>query len=372
MIKIKSKGVPREPRYELIKKLVTYTLLTHCSYEIPISLEHIVDQFDDLNLKSYEWYQKTMNVSLEYVINSVAKSKDGSLIDISDGTGFTSKMILYENREQPGRKRFTVAHELGHYLLRHNELTSNMIMSRNSFDEPEYKVLEKEANFFARMLLVPLPLLYDVAKDWGPISKRNVKDLFNVTFEAAGNVINHINKMQNLGFLPSNRDIVKKYTRRLDRFINIHLCNICNAEFISNKPNHCPICGNTKLVRVMSKEYEVFNEFERSDYMIYDGIEVDKDSRAIRCPICDNEELEVGGYCSICGGYIVNRCTNVDHYNRSEYDGPICGELLEGNARYCTHCGAESTFLQNDILATWEHVIDMEKTLSFATDDIPF
>ena len=54
--------------------------------------------------------------------------------------------VLFDPRMPPDRLRLTMAHELGHVALRHDECTARE---------------EREADFFARCLLVPPPLL-----DW--------------------------------------------------------------------------------------------------------------------------------------------------------------------------------------------------------------
>lgn len=73
-------------------------------------------------------------------------------------------------------------------------------------------------------------------------------------------------------------------------------------------------------------------------------IVLDQNSKAVRCPVCDNEEISPNGnYCHICGTYLVNQCTRYDH----------CGQLAAANARYCICCGAPTTFFQNNLLKAW-------------------
>ena len=73
-------------------------------------------------------------------------------------------------------------------------------------------------------------------------------------------------------------------------------------------------------------------------------IVLDQNSKAVRCPVCDNEEISPNGnYCHICGTYLVNQCTKYDR----------CGQLAAANARYCICCGAPTTFFQNNLLKAW-------------------
>lgn len=376
-----SSNIPLSPRYDYVRKAVAKTLLRHASNTIPINLVDIINSCHDIELKSYKWYQENMNVSLDYVINKVAKSEEGSITEISDSNGKTEYFLLYNSHKKIGRQRFTIAHELGHYFLDHHSMINDSIISRRGFTRSEYRVLEKEANFFARMLLAPIPLISYMSKDWGVIRRVHLEDIFNITYTVAGYVINHINNQLRNGFINTNDAVVEKYRPALNRFINVHICNICKAEYIQETPNHCPICGHNTIIRIMSNDYEVYHEFERRDYMIYKGVEVDEQSKAITCPECLNVEPENGGYCSICGTYLINKCTNDHHPNRTEFDGPICGRLLAGNARYCTHCGAESTFFQNKILSSWQQAlenndVDLEPDeltlIPSYNEDIPF
>jgi Zn-dependent peptidase ImmA (M78 family) len=60
-------------------------------------------------------------------------------------------VIMVNSREPRVRRRFTIAHELGHYFLAHE---------RTTFTEPGDDLqLEREANRFAGCLLMPAPWL---------------------------------------------------------------------------------------------------------------------------------------------------------------------------------------------------------------------
>lgn len=67
-----------------------------------------------------------------------------------------------EAREWPPRKRFTIAHELGHYLL-HRSGQQALFCRHGAVEEgasrPRLPVAEVEANAFAAALLMPAPLV---------------------------------------------------------------------------------------------------------------------------------------------------------------------------------------------------------------------
>ena len=66
--------------------------------------------------------------------------------------------ILVNKQDVPARKRFTIAHEIGHFLLHKNQPFADDFRLGETFYRPESTgedVLEKEANHFAANLLMP-------------------------------------------------------------------------------------------------------------------------------------------------------------------------------------------------------------------------
>ena len=107
--------------------------------------------------------------------------------------------------------------------------------------------------------------------------------------------------------------------------------------------------------------------------MIYDdGYKLDRDGRATICPRCENQEIEEGDYCKICGAYLINKCTNEDNGYES------CGRIADGNARFCIYCGCDTTFYRNGLLKPWGEFLSQENDNEAAAvnedevDDLPF
>ena len=80
-----------------------------------------------------------------------------------------------EAREWPTRRRFTIAHELGHWVL-HQGGQSSLFCRHASVEAPEagerqpLDPIEEEANHFAANLLMPAPLIareYERDRDFG-------------------------------------------------------------------------------------------------------------------------------------------------------------------------------------------------------------
>lgn len=84
---------------------------------------------------------------------------------------FKAARIYVNQDDSPERQAFTIAHELGHWLLHREIFLSNPelypVLPR--FSKPDQNnVLEKEANKFAACLLVPARLLRSVSR--APVS----------------------------------------------------------------------------------------------------------------------------------------------------------------------------------------------------------
>jgi hypothetical protein len=64
--------------------------------------------------------------------------------------------IVYGPGQSPGRRRFTAAHEFGHYLLHRKKYPDGIHSSEADVDGRTKVLVEREANEFASWLLMPL------------------------------------------------------------------------------------------------------------------------------------------------------------------------------------------------------------------------
>jgi len=77
--------------------------------------------------------------------------------------------IAYNLNQSKKRRRFTIAHELGHFILHSRSKSlfidkNESIMYRNSESSTGEFLKEREANAFAAALLMPIPLILEEAK----------------------------------------------------------------------------------------------------------------------------------------------------------------------------------------------------------------
>jgi hypothetical protein len=146
-------------------------------------LELVAEEFL-AGVPTYVWDGESLPVPVEDIADShlgllVRDVDDLSLApgapELGDGQGLSGLLLpdrgeiwvnAAEAREWPPRRRFTIAHEVGHWHLhRHADADgavycrASMIDSEAAGEQPERPAPEEEANAFAAALLMPARLL---------------------------------------------------------------------------------------------------------------------------------------------------------------------------------------------------------------------
>lgn len=111
--------------------------------------------------------------------------------DISDVSGFIDlsddKAVMYINaNDAPNRRKFTVAHELGHWILHREQIKADpqkTVLLRMALGVANQDPFEKEANAFAAELLVPMELFQTEENDK---SVAELAELFQVSSDVIG------------------------------------------------------------------------------------------------------------------------------------------------------------------------------------------
>jgi Zn-dependent peptidase ImmA (M78 family) len=124
--------------------------------------EEIVDIINNLKLQTGMTYP-------EYGIKTIIKASiENVLVKEDDFSGnvhikgavfrksreYGQPVIAIQANQSPRSKTFALAHEFGHYLLKHNP-DSNYLIDTREFDGSRGMQDEGEANFFAMSLLMP-------------------------------------------------------------------------------------------------------------------------------------------------------------------------------------------------------------------------
>lgn len=344
-----------KPNYIKAEKKAYELLKLNGINKLPIKVKKLAKKFPNLKIKTYTWYANKWGLTIEDVCK-LADSDEGCCWYIESQGQY---MILYNDTvENSGRKRWTIAHELGHYMLKHNEITGKAIFSRSSLSDKEYDMFEKEANCFARSLLAPLPVISNLGK----ITIFDVANICEISMEAANNVIKFLNKGKEMGVYYSVRPI-KMFSDYIYKMKNKHYCQNCKTETIcEGEINFCPICKNSKLLKS-------FHSVGADNIVKYSGYIVDTiTGRPVTCPRCENEEIQQGDFCKICGVEVINKCTNKHVWNGEvEWE---CGEVADGSARFCIKCGHETTYFSKGLLDSWEKEKKRKEEHKF--ESVPF
>ena len=103
-------------------------------------------------------------------------------VHIAGFIDFAKNKILVNTIDSPARKNFTIAHELGHYLLGHNAENGYTVLLRNT-DEMIKTPQEREANCFAANLLVPEPFLREYLEKYSFATDPQLANIFGVSAE---------------------------------------------------------------------------------------------------------------------------------------------------------------------------------------------
>jgi IrrE N-terminal-like domain len=119
------------------------------------------------------------------VVEADTESFDGALLRSQNG--LSGRILVKKTMREDGRKRFTIAHEIGHFVLHRERQIScfpgDIARWENTADDPE-----RQADNFAAELLMPSP---EVVKQIGDASPSfqliiSLADYFGTTLTATG------------------------------------------------------------------------------------------------------------------------------------------------------------------------------------------
>lgn len=182
-------------RYYFISRFSRKCLLECNIDSLPVSLNLIIKHFK-IKMVTYSSLKKLNIAQYKELINT----NQGFSEKNNDGSYY----IFYDDYIEPSIQRFTIAHEIGHILLKHFE--------------KETKNTEKEANMFAARLLMPMAIL----KECKVKSIEEVKELCFVSMQAATYRFNRLQEVSARNkFYSDNNE--KKLTKQFHSFIHQYL-----------------------------------------------------------------------------------------------------------------------------------------------------
>lgn len=135
-------------RYRLVRDSAWRMLLRHRVRSLPVDVFHICRR-ERILVMSYRVAEERGLLS---ALGSVTDGKDGFALVIRG-----KRLIFFDDTLPIGRQRFTVAHELGHFVLGDVGAEPTVRNAEPSEDDDE---TEKLANMFAARLLSPACVLW--------------------------------------------------------------------------------------------------------------------------------------------------------------------------------------------------------------------
>ena len=355
--------IPSSPRYKFATQMALTTFTYFNVLNFPVDIKTLIKS-EGIKLKKYSTVAKKVGITVE----EVCKEYQTDLAYIfRDNTG--KYAIAYNDTKPEYMIRFSLAHELGHYVLLHLEdFDETVLRYRGSnLTEKKYSVLEREANCFARNLISPAPIA-DL------IPQEVYREYFGIGFEA---------KQTRIGCLSSDKYYTKLLSDDIDEmhFLNLrkrlkhaHQCSVCNAIFSKKSISYCPFCGDAAPTKLSIQE--TIHIKTKGDYMKYSSIELDENNFPFSCPRCENEDIDSSDkFCSICATYLRNICIGSGPFDENSFspyptfelykETQGCGKTLPGFARYCPDCGGKSSYYFQGLLKNWNLEKDIAEELPF-------
>ena len=127
-------------------------LLHHDVDRLPVDVLQLMRQLPKLRIFTYRDAAAVHHLPGAGAITDAIGTEDA--FTVYDPCSGIHTVFYQDEGRSPERIRFTLAHELGHILLRHMDEFSAMTMTADASD-----ALEREADLFAANLLAPVPLM---------------------------------------------------------------------------------------------------------------------------------------------------------------------------------------------------------------------
>lgn len=158
----------RDPDFKRVYQCANEVLISSSAIDgFPFKAKALVQEQSDIALCTFEKAKNKYHQDIRQF-----GSDSAALLEMQG-----ANIIFYNQSEVIYRIRFSIVHELGHYLLGHK-----MNLER---DDPLYGVQEVEANCFAAQILMPEQLLRVSLNRGNALSEDFIMRSFEVSREAA-------------------------------------------------------------------------------------------------------------------------------------------------------------------------------------------
>lgn len=152
---MQNKSINKYTSYKKARDAAWQLIIDMNINELPVKVSTIIRQ---LGIGLYN-YQDNAEFIHKLKLDTIAKSSDGFTLFMNN-----QYKIFYDNTKSVARIRFTLGHELGHIICKHEfqKVSDSYITTRNSEPKPNDSIIETEANMFAARLLAPACVLHEL------------------------------------------------------------------------------------------------------------------------------------------------------------------------------------------------------------------
>ena len=150
------KGIPVAPlsRLDIQKKALQIRIVCGLQNDLYLSV---------IKLLEHDMMKIYPNFNYEYVDSSEIGNNEGLMLP-REHTVVIPNDVLYAAARGDGRSRFTIAHEIGYYILHRDQTTGfarNSCVERHSY--PVFRDSEWQANTLAAEILMPAHLIKELS-----------------------------------------------------------------------------------------------------------------------------------------------------------------------------------------------------------------
>lgn len=156
--------------YARATRMAYKTLLALHIESFPVDPLQILSFCKNTSVRTYEEVTPLVGLSDPFHFRWYMMDNKDAMTIRRDMGGKAVYELLYDSHGSPSRRRFTLAHELGHIILKHSQ---------------EERFEEREADFYASQLLAPAPVLEMLKERGVHLDQDTVADIFYISQSAA-------------------------------------------------------------------------------------------------------------------------------------------------------------------------------------------
>ena len=149
--------------------------------EFPIDPRIFFDGIPNCKIMPYSTFAKINYCSLHEVFLLCESESGCTHYDIPNDRYLVLFNSSTANNNVSGRIRWTLAHELGHVILNHLPYIAEPYIAEHNFNNLFDPALEAEADYFAALLLCPMPLYEQLNIQ----SASDIQTTFGLSYEAS-------------------------------------------------------------------------------------------------------------------------------------------------------------------------------------------